>query len=228
MIRFLVSAFLVVPWVPSAVAAKSMTIHLTSEPAGANVTIYDSNPNREAKASCITPCQLKIRKTRPDAANYIVVFRKDGFEPAALTEQEKINGPEGPTFHVSLTSEADAIAKEAARQAAADGIAIEKCRLEAADFELANVEPKLCRRVAPSYPATVNTDGYCDMQFDVGADGRTENIVATVCSDQRLDRASRHALSKWLYLPKRIDGEAVPEAGMTLRFTFRYVQEDGS
>ena len=66
------------------------------------------------------------------------------------------------------------------------------------------------------------------MQFDVGADGRTENIVATVCSDQRLDRASRHALSKWLYLPKRIDGEAVPEAGMTLRFTFRYVQEDGS
>tara|TARA_R110001606_G_scaffold202496_11_gene350609 strand:- start:82 stop:768 length:687 start_codon:yes stop_codon:yes gene_type:complete len=226
--RFFVSALLVLAWAPLAAAAKPMTVHLTSDPAGATVTVHKGYYSRETDPSCVTPCKLKIRQTRSDSGHYSVVFRKNGFEPATRMAEEATPGPEGPIFHVSLTSEADAIEKQAARQIAIDEIALEKCRLKAADIGLANGEPKPCRIVTPNYPATVNTDGYCDMQFDITPDGHTENIITTGCSDQRLGRASHAALSKWLYLPKRIDGKAVPEAGMTVRMTFRYVQEDGS
>ena len=185
------------------------------------MTVFGGYPTQTTLGTCQTPCTLTFRENWPEVFDYRVLVEKKDFVPASLFGDTGTVGPDGKSFHFDLISETQAIEDERRRQSELDEAALQDCR-NAAETLSDVSEPRICRRVAPVYPVSVDTDGYCDMQFDVAADGRTENIVALVCSDNRLARSSDRAISKWLYLPAMMDGESQRRDGMKVRISFRY------
>jgi hypothetical protein len=119
-----------------------------------------------------------------------------------------------------MISEAQGAADAAARQSALDAGAIEACRREAGLALRDAGAPWPCRTPAPAFPVGMSTEGFCDMRFDVGADGRVTNIIAA-CSDDGFIRASRSAVSSWLFLPCEVDGQATASV-FSVKLSYRY------
>jgi TonB family protein len=69
--------------------------------------------------------------------------------------------------------------------------------------------------VPPDYPQralTRNTEGWVDVEFLVGSDGRTRDIVVTAASDDRLFAdAATAAVTQWQFEPRRVMGQAVEQ-----------------
>ena len=76
-------------------------------------------------------------------------------------------------------------------------------------------------RIPPMMPTNATRSGWCDLDFDVGIDGRTRDVVATTCSDPVFTDAATRSVEQWRYQPRIFDGEIVPRFGMSSRVTFR-------
>lgn len=79
-------------------------------------------------------------------------------------------------------------------------------------------------RTPPDYPSTAfnyNDEGYVDVQFDVTADGRTENIQVVEASNDVFIRPAIEAVEYWRYWPQRVNGVDVPRRGVQTRLDFQ-------
>lgn len=82
---------------------------------------------------------------------------------------------------------------------------------------------KITTYVAPSYPARANEraqEGWVDVEFTVGTDGKTRNVVITDAShDSLFRREATEAVSKWEFEPRVFMGRAIEQTSYTrIRF----------
>jgi TonB family protein len=82
---------------------------------------------------------------------------------------------------------------------------------------------KIATYVAPVFPSRAserNTEGWVDIEFTVGTDGKTRNIVVTDASHETLfRREATEAVSKWQFEPRMFMGRAIEQSSYTrIRF----------
>lgn len=82
---------------------------------------------------------------------------------------------------------------------------------------------KLATYVAPAYPPRAserNLEGWVDIEFTVGTDGKTRNIVVTDASHETIfRREATEAISKWQFEPRMFMGRAIEQTSFTrIRF----------
>lgn len=82
---------------------------------------------------------------------------------------------------------------------------------------------KLATYVAPTYPPRAserNLEGWVDIEFTVGTDGKTRNIVVTDASHETIfRREATEAISKWQFEPRIFMGRAIEQTSFTrIRF----------
>jgi TonB family protein len=84
---------------------------------------------------------------------------------------------------------------------------------------------KLATYVAPAFPQRANErsiEGWVDIEFTVGTDGRTRNIVVTDASHDSLFRKeATDAVGKWQFEPRMFMGRAIEQSSYT---RIRFVQ----
>src|SRR5688572_13830619 len=82
---------------------------------------------------------------------------------------------------------------------------------------------KIATYVAPSFPARAserNMEGWVDIEFTVGTDGKTRNVVVTDASHETLfRREATEAVNKWQFEPRVFMGRAIEQTSYTrIRF----------
>jgi TonB family protein len=82
---------------------------------------------------------------------------------------------------------------------------------------------KLATYVAPVYPQRAterNLEGWVDIEFTVGTDGRTRNVAVTDASHETIfRREATEAVEKWLFEPRVFMGRAIEQTSYTrIRF----------
>jgi protein TonB len=80
-------------------------------------------------------------------------------------------------------------------------------------------------RIPPDYPVRAlerGLEGYCQVGFDIGPDGRPINVRAHYCSHGIFERNSIRAVTQWRYSPSVVDGRAVVHRGMQTRIDFAF------
>jgi TonB family protein len=84
---------------------------------------------------------------------------------------------------------------------------------------------KIATYVAPVFPQRANErsiEGWVDIEFTVGADGKTRNIVVTDAShDTLFRREATEAVGKWQFEPRMFMGRAIEQSSFT---RIRFVQ----
>ncbi len=82
-------------------------------------------------------------------------------------------------------------------------------------------------RIPPMMPPSFlegDNSGYCNVRFDVGADGQPYNVVTTRCTSSVLENPTTKSIYKWKYAPKMVNGRAVVRNGV--EETIRYNLQD--
>jgi len=85
-------------------------------------------------------------------------------------------------------------------------------------------------RIPPTFPTRFlqgNHSGYCEMRFNVSAEGKPYDVAATNCTHNMLEGASKKAVLKWSYAPKIQNGGAVARQGVQTRIRFDLSDERG-
>jgi protein TonB len=82
---------------------------------------------------------------------------------------------------------------------------------------------KISTYVAPTFPQRAserNLEGWVDIEFTVGTDGKTRNIVVTEAShDNLFRREATEAVGKWQFEPRMFMGRAIEQSSYTrIRF----------
>ena len=82
---------------------------------------------------------------------------------------------------------------------------------------------KIATYVAPVFPQRANErnlEGWVDIEFTVGNDGKTRNIVVTDASHETLfRREATDAVGKWQFEPRMFMGRAIEQSSYTrIRF----------
>jgi TonB family protein len=82
---------------------------------------------------------------------------------------------------------------------------------------------KISQYVAPTFPQRAterNLEGWVDIEFTVGTDGRTRNVVVTDASHETLfRREATEAVEKWQFEPRQFMGRAIEQTSYTrIRF----------
>jgi len=84
-------------------------------------------------------------------------------------------------------------------------------------------------RVNPTYPMDAmrkGTEGWVKLAFDINKVGKVVNISVIDSQPKRIfDKAARHALRKWKYQAKSVDGEAVYQKARTVQLDFSMEQQ---
>jgi TonB family protein len=84
---------------------------------------------------------------------------------------------------------------------------------------------KVATYVAPAFPQRANLrsmEGWVDIEFTVGTDGRTRNVVVTDASHDSLFRKeATDAVGKWQFEPRVFMGRAIEQSSYT---RIRFVQ----
>jgi len=84
------------------------------------------------------------------------------------------------------------------------------------------------RRISPPpIPARFlqgDHSGYCRVQFDIDDNGRPENVETTICTDQRLRKASTQAVRKWQY---NTGVQPIKRKGVETTIRFNVLDEKG-
>lgn len=84
---------------------------------------------------------------------------------------------------------------------------------------------KIATYVAPAFPQRANErsiEGWVDIEFTVGPDGKTRNIVVTDAShDALFRREATEAVGKWQFEPRMFMGRAIEQSSFT---RIRFVQ----
>ena len=84
---------------------------------------------------------------------------------------------------------------------------------------------KVVTYVAPDYPQRAterNLEGWVDIEFTVGTDGKTHNVVVTDASHETMfRREATEAVQKWEFEPRVFMGRAIEQTSYTrIRFVF--------
>jgi len=85
-------------------------------------------------------------------------------------------------------------------------------------------------RIPPTIPARFlqgNHSGYCQMRFNVSAEGQPYDVAATNCTHNVLEGASKKAVLKWKYTPKIQNGGAVARHGLETKIRFNLADGKG-
>ena len=82
-------------------------------------------------------------------------------------------------------------------------------------------------RAAPIMPMRADRSGFCEMMFDVNANGTTYNVRVLNCSQNLFARASVKSVRKWKYRPQTIDGKTLPRADLRTTISFELTDEQG-
>jgi protein TonB len=92
-----------------------------------------------------------------------------------------------------------------------------------------NNEARPIVRVNPKYPIEAmrkGTEGWVQLAFDINEVGKVVNISVIDAQPKRIfDKAARHALRKWKYQAKSVDGAAVYQKGRTVQLDFSMDQK---
>jgi TonB family protein len=84
---------------------------------------------------------------------------------------------------------------------------------------------KISTYVAPAFPQRANErsiEGWVDIEFTVGTDGKTRNVVVTDASHEALfRREATEAVGKWQFEPRMFMGRAIEQSSFT---RIRFVQ----
>jgi protein TonB len=84
---------------------------------------------------------------------------------------------------------------------------------------------KISSYVAPQYPQRAlerNLEGWVDVEFTVGTDGRTQNVVVRDASHETFfRREATEAVAKWQFEPREFMGRAIEQSSYT---RIRFVQ----
>jgi protein TonB len=84
-------------------------------------------------------------------------------------------------------------------------------------------------RVNPKYPIDAmrkGTEGWVKLAFDINKVGKVVNISVVDSQPKRIfDKAARHALRKWKYQAKSVDGQAVYQKARTVQLDFSMEQQ---
>lgn len=84
---------------------------------------------------------------------------------------------------------------------------------------------KIATYVAPTYPQRAlerSVEGWVDIEFTVGTDGKTRNVVVTDASHETyFRREATEAVSKWQFEPRQFMGRAIEQSSFT---RIRFVQ----
>jgi len=78
-----------------------------------------------------------------------------------------------------------------------------------------------------SAPNNFPTSGYCNLQYDVKTNGKTQNIEALECSDSRLESISIQAVLEWYFIPRVENKKVVTEKNKRTRILFRLKDKYG-
>jgi protein TonB len=84
-------------------------------------------------------------------------------------------------------------------------------------------------KVAPIYPqraAQRGLEGYVIVQYTVGTNGSTKDVVVIESSSALFDQAAADSAAKYKYRPRMIDGTPVEVAGVTTKIIFEMHDED--
>jgi TonB family protein len=84
---------------------------------------------------------------------------------------------------------------------------------------------KIATYVAPEFPQRAserNLEGWVDIEFTVGTDGKTRNVVVTDASHETMfRREATEAVEKWEFEPRTFMGRAIEQTSYTrIRFVF--------
>ncbi|GGD73078.1 M56 family metallopeptidase [Lacimicrobium alkaliphilum] len=83
----------------------------------------------------------------------------------------------------------------------------------------------LVERVEPKYPiyaAENELEGSVVLQFDINADGSTDNIeVVKAIPEETFNKVSIAALQQWKYKPEVINGQAVKQTNLLVQLNYR-------
>ena len=71
--------------------------------------------------------------------------------------------------------------------------------------------------VPPRYPVGATEEGIVSVDFIVGADGRTRDIIVVDAPTPALGDAATDAVRQWRYLPARVDGQPTARRVKTVR-----------
>lgn len=85
-------------------------------------------------------------------------------------------------------------------------------------------------RIPPSLPPRFmhsNNSGFCNVLFDVSAEGQPFNVQTTFCTSKLLERASIRSVQKWKYNPKIVDHQPVSRTGVESTIRFQLLDERG-
>ena len=86
---------------------------------------------------------------------------------------------------------------------------------------------KVCLRTPPAMPPDAERSGYCEMLFDIGRNGKPENVNAALCTEDAFRDASEMAVKWWRYYPAKEAGRYVKQEGVKSRVMFKLVGENG-
>ena len=79
--------------------------------------------------------------------------------------------------------------------------------------------------ISPKYPnSAINRglEGFVDVQFDISAEGITENIQVNYAEPPGIfEKSAVNAVKRWRYLPQLDSGKAVPYIGLVQRIRFQ-------
>ncbi len=85
-------------------------------------------------------------------------------------------------------------------------------------------------RIAPVFPSRFsqgNYSGYCNVRFDVNAQGQTFNVQTLSCTNSQLNAPTIKSVQKWFYKAKIQNGRAVSRSGLETKIRFDLSDERG-
>lgn len=82
-------------------------------------------------------------------------------------------------------------------------------------------------RVPPIMPSHAMKSGYCDVRFNVNAQGVPFDVETTYCTQSLFARPTIKSVTKWKYRPRIQDGQATSRIGVTNRVRYHLTDERG-
>lgn len=99
--------------------------------------------------------------------------------------------------------------------------------LYAASFETQNREAVLLARFPPIMPAKAKRSGECSLTVAVDAEGNVSEVTETDCTERVFEKSAETSVKTYKFLPKLVDGQAVPSSKSDLKVTYRLADSYG-
>ena len=99
--------------------------------------------------------------------------------------------------------------------------------LYAASLETQNRETMTFARFPPTMPAKAKRSGECYVTVAVNAEGRVSDVLETDCTGSVFKKSAEKSVRTYTFLPKLVDGKAVPSTFSDLKITYMLADASG-